>query len=261
MEKVDIETEIKHYERLLKNIDNEYSNSAISDWAKIKEKEVYFIRQIYRLKKLQKQKPVENIIKANSEKMKNIIKVNTNNIKMENIISKEENIKEVDAENIKIENKEVQEKEISEEEQWEINNKLLSESYGEDEEEEVQDSSYNINQNTICISKSIDNIEAMELDAGNKKRKGYGDTSVKNKGESERAHRTPGSWPPEKDYNPYNYILGQYKYMGTKCRTFEKEIKFQNQKSDGAILNLSAHDPIDWPNIISVWKGYKISSI
>jgi hypothetical protein len=30
---------------------------------------------------------------------------------------------------------------------------------------------------------------------------------------------------------------------------------FQNHKSDGAILNLAAHDPIDWPNIISVWKG------
>ena len=42
MEKVDIETEIKHYERLLKNIDNEYSNSAISDRAK-KEKNKYIL--------------------------------------------------------------------------------------------------------------------------------------------------------------------------------------------------------------------------
>ena len=43
--------------------------------------------------------------------------------------------------------------------------------------------------------------------------------------------------------------------MGSKCRGFERVIKFQNQKSDGAVLNLAAHDPIDWPNIISVWKG------
>jgi hypothetical protein len=42
--------------------------------------------------------------------------------------------------------------------------------------------------------------------------------------------------------------------MGSKRREFEKTIKFQNHKSDGAILNLASHDPIDWPNIISVWK-------
>jgi hypothetical protein len=43
--------------------------------------------------------------------------------------------------------------------------------------------------------------------------------------------------------------------MGSKRREFKKTIKFQNHKSDGAILNFAAHDPIDWPNIISVWKG------
>jgi GTP-dependent phosphoenolpyruvate carboxykinase len=43
--------------------------------------------------------------------------------------------------------------------------------------------------------------------------------------------------------------------MRSKRREFKKTIKFQNHKSDGAILNLAAHDPIDWPNIISVWKG------
>jgi hypothetical protein len=42
--------------------------------------------------------------------------------------------------------------------------------------------------------------------------------------------------------------------MGTKSREFKKSIKFQNHKSDGAILNLAAHDPIDWCNIISIWK-------
>ncbi|KAG2620134.1 hypothetical protein PVAP13_3NG150201 [Panicum virgatum] len=34
-----------------------------------------------------------------------------------------------------------------------------------------------------------------------------------------------------------------------------KTVQFQNYRSDGAILNLAAHDPIDWPNIISIWKG------
>jgi hypothetical protein len=43
--------------------------------------------------------------------------------------------------------------------------------------------------------------------------------------------------------------------MGSKRREFEKKVQFQNYKSDGAILNLASHDPIDWPNIISIWKG------
>jgi hypothetical protein len=43
--------------------------------------------------------------------------------------------------------------------------------------------------------------------------------------------------------------------MGIKRREFEKSVRFQNHKSDGAILNLATHDPIDWPNIISIWKG------
>jgi hypothetical protein len=71
----------------------------------------------------------------------------------------------------------------------------------------------------------------------------------------ERPSRVSGNWPSEKDDYPYNYIPGQYAYMGTKRREFEKSVKFQNHKSDGAVINLAAHDPIDWPNIISIWKG------
>jgi hypothetical protein len=56
----------------------------------------------------------------------------------------------------------------------------------------------------------------------------------------------------KKDNYPYNYIPCQYAYMGTKRREFKKSVKFQNHKSDGAVLNLVAHDPIDWPNIISI---------
>jgi hypothetical protein len=71
----------------------------------------------------------------------------------------------------------------------------------------------------------------------------------------ERPSRVSENWPPEKDDYPYNYIPGQYAYMGTKRREFKKSVRFQNHKNDGAILNLAAHDPIDWPNIISIWKG------
>ena len=42
--------------------------------------------------------------------------------------------------------------------------------------------------------------------------------------------------------------------MGTKRRDFEKPVQFQNYKNDGAILNLAAHDPIDWPNIFTYGK-------
>uniref|UniRef100_K3YY54 Uncharacterized protein n=1 Tax=Setaria italica TaxID=4555 RepID=K3YY54_SETIT len=44
-------------------------------------------------------------------------------------------------------------------------------------------------------------------------------------------------------------------------KQFENGIKYSGYKyihqgiSDGAILNLAAHDPIDWPNIISIWKS------
>ncbi|XP_066341137.1 uncharacterized protein [Miscanthus floridulus] len=74
-------------------------------------------------------------------------------------------------------------------------------------------------------------------------------------GESERPTRKPGTWPPEKEEPAYKYIPGQYKHMGSKRREFEKKVQFQNYKSDGAILNLAAHDPIDWSNVISIWKG------
>jgi len=43
--------------------------------------------------------------------------------------------------------------------------------------------------------------------------------------------------------------------MGSKRREFKKTVQFQNYRSDGAILNLAAHDPIDWSNVISIWKG------
>ena len=148
--------------------------------------------------------------------------------------------------------------EISEEKQWDINNELLLKSF---EEEEDKNETYNTSsdQNMELDEESLHNldnaIEAMDIAGRKRGRFSYGETSLKNEGESEKPHRSAGKWPPEKEDHTYNYIPGQYRYMGSKCRGFERVVKFQNQKSDGAVLNLAAHDPIDWPNIISVWKG------
>jgi hypothetical protein len=92
----------------------------------------------------------------------------------------------------------------------------------------------------------------MKVDFGKSKRARYGESSKKNNGEMERPSRVSENWHPKKDNYPYNYIPGQYAYMGIKRREFEKSVKFQNYKNDGAVLNLAAHDPIDWSNIISI---------
>ena len=55
---LDIDTQIKHYEQTLKNVRLEYDKSMIHEWSKIREKEVYFIREIARLKKVQKNKMI-----------------------------------------------------------------------------------------------------------------------------------------------------------------------------------------------------------
>jgi hypothetical protein len=245
LERLDIDDEINHYEEKLKHIEWEYNNSMTTDWNKIREKEVYFIREIARLKRLKKEKklvlnspimPVDNI----KQEVKNN---NTNKVVEDN-----------------------KNKEISEEEQWDINNKLLLDSYEEEDpmsaEEENMDNAEQYNDFVNSLDdESLHNLEnameAMEVEfKGKRRRGGYGgETSVRSEGERERPTRRAGTWPPEKDEYQPTYIPGQYKYMGSKGRSFEKAVQFQNSKSDGAILNLAAHDPIDWPNIISIWKG------
>lgn len=54
MERLELEEEIKYYERKLKHIEWEYNNSMTMEWPKIREKEVYFIRAIARLKTFRK---------------------------------------------------------------------------------------------------------------------------------------------------------------------------------------------------------------
>jgi phosphoenolpyruvate synthase/pyruvate phosphate dikinase len=56
MEKADLDEEISHCEGKLKHIEWEYSNSMTKDWPKLREKELFFIREIARLKKLKNEK-------------------------------------------------------------------------------------------------------------------------------------------------------------------------------------------------------------
>jgi hypothetical protein len=202
---------------------------------------LFFIREIARLKK----KKYEKNITSSSY----IVNKDTSN------------------ENINI-NQDHKDKALSEEEQWDINNKLLSESYEEEEklvnEMLAEEENYDATEEYSDFINSLDEVglhnlenamEAMEVESGKRKRSEYGSTSIKEEGPKERPTRSAGNWPPEKeDFQP-TYIPGQYRHMGSKRRDFEKPVQFQNTKYDGAILNLAAHDPIDWPNILSIWKA------
>lgn len=54
MERLDLDSQIMQYERKLKQIEYEYDNSMKREWPKIREKQVYFIRELARLKQVQK---------------------------------------------------------------------------------------------------------------------------------------------------------------------------------------------------------------
>ena len=56
MEKLDIDTEINYYEEKLKQISMEYNNTMTSEWPLLRDKELYFYRELSRLKKLKKKK-------------------------------------------------------------------------------------------------------------------------------------------------------------------------------------------------------------
>ncbi|RCV22542.1 hypothetical protein SETIT_4G228900v2 [Setaria italica] len=200
MEKLDIDNEIKHYEKKLSKVQDEYNTSMI--YSRI-------------------QKELEN----NKERVK----------------EKEEVV-------------------ISEEDQWEINNKILLESYEEEAVDIIEIHSSKSESHIPSLgNEELFNkdtaIEAMDIDPSPSKRRREQERDIKIEGERDRPSRKPGNWPPEKEEPTYTYIPGQYKHMGSKRREFERTVQFQNYRSDGAILNLAAHDPIDWPNIISIWKS------
>nr|AAP53052.1 retrotransposon protein, putative, Ty3-gypsy subclass [Oryza sativa Japonica Group] len=248
MEKLDQESEIKYYENKLKEINEEYNNSMKCEWTKIRDKELYFYKELARVKKVKKNEDMAVEIFKNQE------------TKIEQIKRKEKDKYCKEEQNLG--------KILSEEEQWAENERLFLESYEEEinlinEMENIENEIDNAEQYNDFINTldevglhNLDNaMEAMEVDLGTGKRKRYGEGTVKNEGERERPARAAGKWPPDREEFSYNYIPGQYRHMGTKRRDFEKPVKFQNKRSDGAILNLAAHDPIDWPNIISIWKG------
>ena len=257
MEKANLDDEINHWEKKLKHIEWEYSNSMTKDWPKIRERELFIIREIARLKKLINEKKLTTSVSNISNKAITPVE------RRENISSNNNSIMDNKDESIS-----QKDEVLSEEEQWDTNNELLLESYEEEEELMremlIEDENYDDSEQNSDFLNSLDEVglhnldnamEAMEVENSNKRRKAYGETSVKREGERERPTRSSGQWPPEKDDFQPTYIPGQYRYMGNKRRDFEKPVQFQNYKNDGAILNLAAHDPIDWPNIISIWKG------
>ena len=68
--KLDIDNEIKHYEQKLSKIHDEYKTSMICHWAAIREKELYFRWEIYRLNNIKKDREL------NTKKFSNPIKKN-----------------------------------------------------------------------------------------------------------------------------------------------------------------------------------------
>ncbi|RCV34925.1 hypothetical protein SETIT_7G197200v2 [Setaria italica] len=141
-----------------------------------------------------------------------------------------------------------------------INNKILLESYEEEDEDIIEIHSSKSESHILSLrNEELYNkdtaIEAMDIDPSPSKRRREQERDIKIEGETDRPSRKSGNWPPEKEEPIYTYIPGQYKHMGSKRREFERTVQFQNYRSDGAILNLAAHDPIDWPNIISIWKS------
>ena len=58
--KLDIDNEIKHYEQKLSKIHDEYNTSMICQWSAIREKELYFRRELYRLNNIKKDRELNN---------------------------------------------------------------------------------------------------------------------------------------------------------------------------------------------------------
>ncbi|KAE8820727.1 hypothetical protein D1007_01488 [Hordeum vulgare] len=185
MEKANLEDEIIHWKNKLKHIDWEYKNSMTKDWPKIREIELFIFREIARLKKIKNEKKLatSGSTMPNTSSIERGEHARSNN---DAIINKDKNIAQ-------------EEEVVSEEEQWDINNKLLLESY-EDEEELIkdmwlEDENYNDLEQNSDFYNSLDDVglqnldnamEAMEVESSNKRRKGYDESSVKREGKRER---------------------------------------------------------------------------
>ena len=176
----------------------EYDNSMIHEWSKIREKELYFIREIARLKKLQKDKLVSSVQERNTscmEPRRNIsreISIIYNDPKPACPIAK--NITAdckpactvIDTNKIEnIDHIERKNEEISEEKQWDINNELLLKSFEDEEEDKEETYNTSSDQNMELDEESLHNldnvIEAMDIAGRKRDRFSFGETSLKMK--------------------------------------------------------------------------------
>lgn len=104
MEKTNLDDEINHWEKKLKHIEWEYSNSMTKDWPKIRERELFIIREIARLKKLKNEKKlatssptISSKAIASVERREHISSNNNaiiNNNKDKNIVQKDKVVSE-----------------------------------------------------------------------------------------------------------------------------------------------------------------------
>jgi hypothetical protein len=104
----DLDIEISYCKNKLKEISMEYNSTMLSEWPTSRERELYFYRELYRLQKLKKDKEVAIELLENKNNM--IIRV----------ANKPENLNK--------------EKESNEDEQWDLNEKILLDSFKEEEE-------------------------------------------------------------------------------------------------------------------------------
>jgi hypothetical protein len=160
----------------------------------LREKELYFYRELYRLQKLKKDKEATIELLENKNNMVILVE------------NKPENINK--------------EKRSNEDEHWDLNEKIILDSFEEEEfineaTKEIFD--YDASEQLKDFMNSLDDegihnlenaTEAMKVDFGRLKRARYGESSVKNEGERERPSRVARNWPPEKEDYPYNYISG-----------------------------------------------------
>ena len=115
-----LDSQIQYYEKKLSKIPEEYNTSMIYEGSAIREKELYFRREICRLDNIKKEIELKNkyfttpvVIKKQEDELKP---------KDKEILEVKEIVQKNNIEYI-----------TNEEEQWEINNKFLLESYEEEE--------------------------------------------------------------------------------------------------------------------------------
>ena len=181
----DLDSQIQYYEKKLSMIHDEYKTSMTYKWSAIREKELFFRREICRLDNIKKEIELKNkyfttpvVIKKQEDELKTKDK-ETHEVKE---VVQTNNIEYI----------------ISEEEQWEINNKFLLESYEEEENnaESYQDFIDSLDDEELCnldnamegldiISKNIDSSIETKIELMNQEDcehdwiKGRGDYNIK----------------------------------------------------------------------------------